>query len=76
MALHLARRFALRCVDYYDLGCRDPDDSDIFDGGAVPRIDPQTVDLDRARRGHQVAITSFTKRVFYGSPESKQLRAG
>jgi Ribbon-helix-helix protein, copG family len=28
-----------------------PDDSDIFDGGAVARIDPPAVDLDRADAG-------------------------
>jgi hypothetical protein len=30
---------------------RDFDDSDIFDGGAVARIDPHAVDLDRAKAG-------------------------
>ena len=48
------------------LDCRDPDDGDILDGGAVARIDPHAVDLDRARGRHEVAMTSFAKRVFDG----------
>ena len=38
-------------VDHDELGIldgRDPGDDDILDGGAVARIDPHTVDLDRA----------------------------
>src|ERR1700745_2826335 len=48
------------------LDCRDPDDSDIFDGAAVARADPHAVDLDCAGGRYQISMASFAERVFYG----------
>src|SRR5882724_6294264 len=48
--------------------CGDPDGCDVLDGGAITRVNPQSVDVDGARRGHQVCVPSFLKRIFNGLP--------
>jgi hypothetical protein len=56
---------SLRNVDHDNVcvfDCRDLDDGDIFDGGAVARMNSYAVDVDGARRRHQVGAWSFAKR--------------
>ena len=69
MGLGVGQPSALWHVDHDEHGIldgRDPEDGDIFDGGAIARIDSHTVDPDPARSRHEVAMPSFAERVFDG----------
>jgi hypothetical protein len=57
----------LRNIDHDNLcifDCRDPDDGDVCDGGAITRVNSHAVDVDGTRGRHQVSVPSFAKRIF------------
>jgi hypothetical protein len=62
LPVHVLRNIDHDNVCIFD--CRDPDDGDVCDGGAITRVNSHAVDVDGARRRHQVSVPSFAKRIF------------
>jgi hypothetical protein len=58
---------ALKNIDHDHVcvfDCRDRDDVDVFDGGAITGVNPYAVDINGSCRRHQVSKPRFAKCIF------------